>query len=134
MIRRRQQRARPERLTRFNNLLTTWPFRFSRVPEGAAALHPDDIEKLAGDGHYEDRRRLLHVVLEVLVVDDRVDLDATFETLRAARSRRWRADLGRWKVLADRKERIDPELKRRRAAADALDRWAGFRAKWDYLA
>jgi hypothetical protein len=113
----------PELRERFNDLLETWRLRELRehvtIPAkgryietgqlaGQMRRAPVEMEKDYGDGRYDDRKRLLHVVLDRLERRAPVDFDRVFDVLVDARRQTARALLERRKILQDREGRLVP--------------------------
>ncbi len=119
----------------FDRLLTTWPLRYERSlgkdKEARRGLSPLQLEDLDGDGHYQDRRRLLHVCLKFLEREQHVWLPAVFEALVRARSEAVSGSLRRAKLLTDRTRRFDPEQQLRTRLIQALKAYHAHRMTWD---
>lgn len=139
----------------FTRLLTTWLLRETRRPNDAPALpSPNIIKRLTesqgeaaaqehrrqwfvksherryGDGHYEDRAKLLRVALRFLKRPG-VDLIAVFQALCAAHSEAARTSLRNAKAIRDRENRIKPE---RRARTRLLKELQAYRKRWTFPA
>jgi len=120
---------------RFDRLLTTYTLRpRALLGQGTRNLDrsPREMERRFGDGRYAEREALLHATLKRLNnTGGRVDFDATFEILAHARVDETIARLGRAKMLADRDERIEPELWLRGRLIRAIDAYRKHQERWD---
>src|SRR5438552_6023986 len=124
----------------FDVLLPTWPLLVERPGRPSIngstinALSPDERERQHGDGHYAERRQLLHIVLDLLGHPSSTrrppDLGAVFAALATARNaarrdaltrarRRWTQDHAR------ERDRLLAGLRR------AWDDYRAWRASWD---
>ncbi|TKB75255.1 MAG: hypothetical protein E8D45_07825 [Nitrospira sp.] len=123
--------------TVFNRLLTSWPLHpHAHLNEvGDTDLEPRVrsmwLEKKHGDGHYEDRAKLLRVAVEMLEDHESIDFPAVFIALAGARKAAAYSSLDRAKLLADRDHRLDKEVRLRRQLCAALATYRKHRQAWD---
>ena len=117
----------------FDKLLPTWPLRFERWRHVATTkdLTPPQLEVQYGDGHYDDRRALLHTAVTFLQRHNETLLPIIFAILAQARESVSFGSLQRTKFLAQRERLIKPDDVLSRQAVKALKALRQHRRTWD---